>query len=328
MTRRLVLRAGLLAVVGAAAAGAWLMLGTGFDAAVVEAAVGQLGGFAPLIFVGAFALATVLFLPGSIFGLAGGVLFGPLWGAVWNLAGATLGATAAFLLAKFVGSHWISARADGRLKDVLSGVEAEGWRFVALTRLAPIVPFNVLNFALGLTRIPLAHYVLASLVCMAPGAAAFAWLGHAGRSAMAGDAVAVRYGMLGLAMVALIAFLPGLIRRFRSRPAPWISAQDLKRRLNGNPRPIIVDVRGADEFPGPMGIIPGALNIPLADLAARSQELQNLAGRPVVLVCRTDKRSAKAAAVLRGRGVAGVVVLQGGMEAWGRQPEPDSLRVA
>ena len=185
------------------------------------------------MFVGVFALATLLFVPGSIFGLTGGVLFGPLWGTVWNLAGGTLGATAAFLFARFIAGDWIAARAQGRLKTVLTGVETEGWRFVALTRLVPIVPFNVLNYALGLTRIPLSQYVLTTLICMVPGTAAYAWLGHAGRAAMEGNSDALRYGALGLAALALVVFVPRLARRLKQQSAGFVSPRDLKVTLAG-----------------------------------------------------------------------------------------------
>jgi uncharacterized membrane protein YdjX (TVP38/TMEM64 family) len=94
-------------------------------------------------------------------------------------------------------------------------VAAEGWRFVALMRLVPLVPFNLLNYALGLTRISLPAYVIASAICMLPGAVAYAWLGYAGRTAAAGDAMALRYGLLGLGVLATIALLPRLFRRFR-----------------------------------------------------------------------------------------------------------------
>jgi uncharacterized membrane protein YdjX (TVP38/TMEM64 family) len=80
----------------------------------------------------------------------------------------------------------------------------------------PLFPFNLLNYALGLTRIPLTHYVLASLVCMAPGTLAYTWLGHAGREALAGDASAIRYGLIALALLAVVGFLPRLVRRIRA----------------------------------------------------------------------------------------------------------------
>ena len=166
--------------------------------------------------VGLFALATVFFVPGAIFGLAGGALFGPLWGTVLNLAGAILGASASFLIARYLAADWVRRKAGGRLERLIAGVEAEGWRFVAFTRLVPLFPFNLLNYALGLTRIPLTHYVLASLVCMAPGTLAYTWLGHAGREALVGDDSAIRYGLVALALLAAVAFLPRLVRRIRA----------------------------------------------------------------------------------------------------------------
>ena len=114
--------------------------------------------------------------PARILSLLGGALFGPVWGTLWNLLGALLGATLAFLIARSVGAEWVAQRLGGRLRRLVEGVEAEGWRFVALMRLVPLVPFNLLNYALGLTRISLRAYILASAVCMLPGAVAYTWL--------------------------------------------------------------------------------------------------------------------------------------------------------
>ena len=94
--------------------------------------------------------------------LAGGALFGPFWGSLWNLLGATLGATLAFLVARYVGGDWVERKAGGLLKRLIDGVDAEGWRFVAFVRLVPLFPFNLSNYVLGLTRIPLHQYVIAT----------------------------------------------------------------------------------------------------------------------------------------------------------------------
>jgi len=315
MSRGALLRTVLLAaVLGAAALGWWLLKGR-LDPAAIEAVLRELGGLGPVLFVAAFALATILFVPGSIFGLAGGIIFGPLWGTVWNLAGGALGATGAFLLARFIASDWIAAKAHGRLKAVLSGVEAEGWRFVALVRLVPIIPFNVLNYAFGLTRIPLAQYMLATIICMVPGTAAYAWLGYAGRAALQGTGDALRYGVLGLAALALVVFAPRLVRRLKQQTSFFVSLHDVKASLTAERRPLIVDVREPDEFFG--GHIEGAINVPLGQLSAAWPDLG--AGTRVVVVCRTDKRSAKAADILRACGVNDVKVLRGGMEAWSKE---------
>ncbi|MFZ1102337.1 MAG: VTT domain-containing protein [Hyphomicrobiaceae bacterium] len=295
----------------------WLALNRGqLDPASAESALRSLGPWGAAAHVVLFALGTVLFVPGALFGLAGGVLLGPVWGTVANLAGATLGATAAFLVARYVAADWVRQKAGARLDRLIEGVEAEGWRFVAFTRLVPLIPFNLLNYALGLTRIRLGAYALASLVCMLPGALAYAWLGYAGREAVAGDAAAIRYGMLGLAALAAVAFLPRLLRRLRGRETVrWIDAGELAGRLDGAAAAVI-DVRGPGEFTGPLGHIPGARSLPIDELAQRIAELGSLTEKPIVLVCHTDKRSASAAALLEGAGFRDVGVLRGGMVRW------------
>src|SRR4030065_574344 len=117
---------------------------------------------APLLFMGIYAISTVLFLPGSVLTIAGGVLFGPVWGTFYSLTGATIGATIAFLTARYLASDLILRKTGGRLRRLINGVEAEGRRFVAFVRLVPLFPFNLLNYALGLTRIRLLHYVVTS----------------------------------------------------------------------------------------------------------------------------------------------------------------------
>jgi len=187
-----------------------------FDVGAIERRITEVGAWGPVAYMGLYVAATVLFLPGSIPGLAGGALFGPVWGTIYTLAGATVGATLAFLAARYVASDWVVAKAGGRLKQVIDGVEAEGWRFVAFTRLVPLFPFNLLNYALGLTRIRLVEYGLASFICMAPGTIAYTYLGYAGREAFAGGEAMVRKGLIALALLAVVAFLPRLVRRLRS----------------------------------------------------------------------------------------------------------------
>jgi len=216
MTRAALPRLGLLFALAAIVV--WAVLHRPvLDATNFQQQIQSLGSSAPLAFIALFALATVTFLPGALFGLAGGALFGPLWGTVWNLIGATLGATLAFLAARYIAGDWVARRAGGRLKELLDGVDAEGWRFVTFVRLVPLFPFNLLNYALGLTGIRLGHYILASLLAMIPGTIAYTWLGYAGREAAAGSETAVRNLLLALGLLAVVAFLPRLLRRFRQR---------------------------------------------------------------------------------------------------------------
>jgi uncharacterized membrane protein YdjX (TVP38/TMEM64 family)/rhodanese-related sulfurtransferase len=314
LDRRTLSRAALALLLAGAIALAWIYRDA-FAAERIGALLSEAGMWAPAAFVVLYALATVLFLPGVVFGLAGGALFGPVWGSAWNLAGAALGATAAFILARYVAGDWVHRRAGGALKRAVEGVEAEGWRFVALTRLVPLVPFNLLNYVLGLTRIGLASYVAASLIAMVPGTIAYTWLGHAGREALGGQSSALRYGLVALGLLALIAFVPRLVRRFR-RPAGWIEAAELAQLLASGRLPLLLDVRNPDEFAGPLGHIAAARNLPLGELTARLPELGRERGALLVVVCRTDKRSAKAAEILRAARFGDVRVLRGGMEAW------------
>jgi rhodanese-related sulfurtransferase len=118
--------------------------------------------------------------------------------------------------------------------------------------------------------------------------------------------------------------MPAWLQRLLRRPSAeaaqpagptWIDVEALRRRLARGETPIIVDVRGSDEFSGPLGHIDGALNIPLAGLPAQIAGLGR-AQASIVLVCLTDKRSSQAAAALAAAGIADVAVLRGGMRAW------------
>jgi uncharacterized membrane protein YdjX (TVP38/TMEM64 family)/rhodanese-related sulfurtransferase len=290
----------------------------------LDAWLGSLGPSAPIGYVVLYALATVAFVPGALFALAGGALFGPFWGTLWNLLGATLGATFAFLVARYVGGDWVERKAGGLVKRLINGVDAEGWRFVAFVRLVPLFPFNLSNYVLGLTRIPLHQYVIATFVCMAPGAVAYTWLGHAGRGALTGEADTVRYGLLALGLLAAIALLPRFIGRIRGSFA-WIETDELKCRLERGEPMTIIDVRRPDEFIGPLGHIAAARNIPVAEIDNRLAELERA---PLVIVCRTDKRSATAARALRAAGFKQVSVLRHGMEQWNAAGLPVAGRAA
>lgn len=102
-----------------------LTLGDGFEADKLAQWVESAGWGGPLLFIGLYAVAALLFLPGSLLTLAGGALFGPVWGTLYNLAGATLGAALAFRVARHTGRDWIQSRLGGRLARLVRGVEAE-----------------------------------------------------------------------------------------------------------------------------------------------------------------------------------------------------------
>ncbi len=187
------------------------------DAEALQQWVAQAGAVAPLLFMFIYAIGTLLFLPGSVMTLAGGALFGPYLGTFYSLTGATLGAVPAFLIARYLAADWVEQKTGDRLKRLKEGVEDEGWRFVAFVRLVPVFPFNLLNYALGLTRIRLSHYLIATYICMLPGAFAYTYLGYAGREAVAGGESLLQKGLMALALLAAVAFLPGIISSLRKR---------------------------------------------------------------------------------------------------------------
>ena len=123
----------------------------------------------------------------------------------------------------------------------------------------------------------------------------------------------------------MVGFLLRLIERWRGS---WIEANELKRRLDCGEGVTVVDVRGSDEFIGPLGHIATARNIPVAELEGRLGELAGLERAPIVLVCRTDKRSATAARTLHAAGFAQVNVLRRGMEQWNETGLPVELPAA
>ena len=183
----------------------------------LAARVSALGWYAPLVFIACYAVATVFFMPGILFTLAGGALFGPVYGTLYNLGGATLGATLAFLTARYIAYDWVAERTGNRLRQLMEGVEEEGWRFVAFARLVPLFPFNLLNYALGLTRLRLSHYVITSFVFMAPGGAAYTYLGYAGREVASGGEDFIRKALLALAVIATIAFASRILMKMRRK---------------------------------------------------------------------------------------------------------------
>ena len=283
-----------------------------FSAATIQDWMAAAGVWAPMAFILLYALATVFFLPGSVLTLVGGALFGPLWGTLINLTGATLGATLAFLVARYLGGEWVERRAGGIARRVLDGVNAEGWRFVAFTRLVPVFPFNLLNYALGLTRIPLGHYVLTTALAMIPGAAAYTYLGYLGREAAQGAQDLAGKALLALGLLALVAFLPRLIGRLREGPP--LTVETLVSALENGEIALLVDVRSPEEYRE--GHVPEARNIPLDRLEERLEELAPYQERPIALICRTDRRSRAAALTLAKAGFAKVRVVKGGVEAW------------
>ncbi len=140
--------------------------------------IDSLGAVGAIAFILIYIIATVAFLPGSILTLGAGVVFGVVWGAVYVFFGATMGATLAFLVGRYVARGWVAKKIEGnnKFKAIDKAVGREGLKIVLLTRLSPIFPFNLLNYAYGVTGVTLKDYVIAS-VGMIPGTIMYVYIG-------------------------------------------------------------------------------------------------------------------------------------------------------
>ncbi len=140
--------------------------------------VDSLGAWGPIAFIIIYNLATILFLPGSLLTLGGGVLFGVVKGSLYVFMAALVGATLAFLIGRYVARGWVSGKIAGnqKFRVIDEAIAKEGFKIVLLTRLSPIFPFNLLNYALGLTQVSLKDYVLGSLG-MLPGTIMYVYIG-------------------------------------------------------------------------------------------------------------------------------------------------------
>ena len=137
-----------------------------------------LGPIAPIAFILIYNLATVLFVPGLILTLGGGVLFGLGFGTVYVFIAATLGATIAFWIGRNFVRSWVTEKMVGypKFEAIDAAVAKNGFKIVLLTRLSPLFPFNVLNYAFGITQVSLKDYVLGS-IGMIPGTILYVYIG-------------------------------------------------------------------------------------------------------------------------------------------------------
>ncbi|WP_233578720.1 TVP38/TMEM64 family protein [Tautonia sociabilis] len=147
--------------------------------AVLFPRIERAGAWGYLGFAAVYAVAVVLMAPGSVLTAASGYLFGPVAGAALAAGSATVGASAAFLIARRLAREAIRRRVAGdrRFQAIDRALAERGGWVVLLLRLTPAVPFNVANYALGLTGIRFRSYAVASFVGMLPGSAAYALLG-------------------------------------------------------------------------------------------------------------------------------------------------------
>lgn len=135
------------------------------------------GPIAPLVYVLLYCIGPVLFVPGAILSVAGGLAFGALWGTVLTIFGATIGATLAFFVARYLGREFVERLLKGKFKILDKASERHGFKIILFLRLIPLVPFNALDYAAGLSRIRVRDYILGTLIGIIPGTFVYVYLG-------------------------------------------------------------------------------------------------------------------------------------------------------
>jgi uncharacterized membrane protein YdjX (TVP38/TMEM64 family) len=177
----------------------------------IQAAIRGFGTVAPVAYLIVYSIAPVFFVPGWIITIAGGLAFGPLWGTVLTVAGATIGATLAFGVARTMGRDFVDRILKGKYKALDDQAAAHGFQVIFFLRLIPLVPFNVLDYVAGLSKIGTRDYVLGTFFGIIPGTFAYVYLGSA-----LTDITSWKFAA-AVALLILLAVTPMAYKRWKDR---------------------------------------------------------------------------------------------------------------
>ena len=188
------------------------------DVPKIKEKVDGFGVIAPWVYIALYIMATVFLIPALAMTLLAGVAFGPFLGVVYVSIGSVIGASVAFLIARYAArdmvEHWVAR--NEQLQKIDAGVERHGWRMVMITRLVPLFPFNLQNYAYGLTRIRFFTYFFVSWLCMLPGTIAYVQVGGALISGKGAPKKTVFYLAIAAILIVVVSLIPGFIRKYRS----------------------------------------------------------------------------------------------------------------
>jgi len=191
--------------------------------------VDGLGWIGPVVFVVLYIGATVFFIPGSALTLGAGALFGVVKGSLLVSVASTLGATAAFLVGRYLARDWVARKIakNAKFAAIDEAVGREGWKIVGLTRLSPVFPFTLLNYAYGLTNVKLRDYFFASWIGMMPGTVMYVYLGSLARlGAEVQDAGSARMVLRIVGLAATVAVTLYVTRVARKALAKRVPVED------------------------------------------------------------------------------------------------------
>ncbi len=179
----------------------------------ISAWVEGYGGAGPVVYLLLYAFAPMLFVPSFPISMAAGVLFGPLWGTVFASMGSTLGAILPFIIARHFARPYVERHLRGRMKDLDQKIEDHGWIYLAITRLIPLFPFELLNYGFGLTKVRFVTYIVVSWLGMLPATIAYVFFGSSILDILEGT---FRVELIvGVILFGLLGLLPLVYRRSR-----------------------------------------------------------------------------------------------------------------
>ena len=195
------------AVVIAALVAGWFLLPINEWSDALQGWIKGLGPWGWLIFAAVYIVATVLLVPVSVLTITAGLAFGLAIGFPLVVVSATIGATLAFLVARYLAHDKVESLLQDRprFKAIRSAVSEGGWKVVALLRLSPVLPFNLQNYFYGITDLKLPEYVAATFVGIMPGTLLYVYLGAAGKAASGEGVSTLEWGFFALGLVATVA---------------------------------------------------------------------------------------------------------------------------
>ena len=184
----------------------------------IRAWIAGAGVWGPVVYMMVYALAVVLLVPGSLLALSAGLAYGP-WGLPLAVSAATAGAALAFVIGRYLAGEWLRKLSNRRLllRAVESAVTEGGWRFVALIRLSPLLPFSLLNYYFGITRISFCQYLSGTLFGIVPGTSVNVLLASAGYAyTMGGMRHPLKLAMLAVGLAVTVVVCRIILQRVRN----------------------------------------------------------------------------------------------------------------
>lgn len=170
----------------------------------------------PAAFILVYGIGCVFAIPGSLLTLLGGGIFGVMWGTVYNILASNLGATHAFLMARYFGRDFVAGFMKGRIESFDEKIAGHGFRFIFTLRLIPLIPFSALNFGAGLSRITYRDYVLGSVLGMLPGTFIYTYFADALLKGATGAGKKAWINLIiASSLLIIISLTPTLYKKFK-----------------------------------------------------------------------------------------------------------------